>query len=116
MLIGLPKEIKDNEYRVGLTPDTVKILTRRGHQVLVQRGAGLGSSLLDEVYQAAGAQIVNDANTAWSADLVIKVKEPIASEYQFLRPNLLLFTYLHLASDRPLTDALLASKTTGIAY
>ena len=116
MLIGLPKEIKDNEYRVGLTPDTVKILTRRGHQVLVQRGAGLGSSLLDEEYQAAGALIVNHAQAAWAAELVVKVKEPIASEYQFLRPNLLLFTYLHLASDRPLTDALLASKTTGIAY
>lgn len=116
MLIGLPKEIKDNEYRVGLTPDTVKTLTRRGHQVLVQSGAGLGSSLLDEEYQAAGALIVNNAEAAWAADLVVKVKEPIASEYQFLRPDLLLFTYLHLASDRPLTDALLASKTTGIAY
>ena len=116
MLIGLPKEIKDNEYRVGLTPDTVKILTRRGHKVLVQNGAGLGSSLLDEEYQAAGAQIVSHAEAAWAADLVIKVKEPIASEYQFLRSNLLLFTYLHLASDRPLTEALLASKTTGIAY
>ena len=116
MLIGLPKEIKDNESRVGLTPATVKTLTRRGHQVLVQTGAGAGSSLLDEEYQAAGAQIVPYAEDAWAADLVVKVKEPIASEYQYLRQDLLLFTYLHLASDQALTEALLASGTTGIAY
>ena len=85
MLIGLPKEIKDNENRVGLTPASVKTLTRRGHQVLVQTGAGVGSSLLDEEYQAVGAQIVPYAEDAWSAYLVVKVKEPIASEYQYLR-------------------------------
>ena len=116
MLIGLPKEIKDNEYRVGLTPGSVQALTRRGHRVLVQSGAGEGSSLFDEEYQAAGAQIVPHAEDAWAADLVIKVKEPIASDYQYRRQDLLLFTYLHLASDKPLTEALLASGTTGIAY
>ena len=116
MRIGLPKEIKDNENRVGMTPGAVKALTRRGHQVLVQTGAGAGSSLSDEEYLSAGAEIVPYAEDAWAAQMVVKVKEPIASEYQHLRPDLILFTYLHLASDKPLTDALLASGTTGIAY
>ncbi|MGZ5621000.1 MAG: alanine dehydrogenase, partial [Methylobacter sp.] len=92
MLIGLPKEIKDNENRVGLTPGSVKALTRRGHQVLVQSGAGEGSSLSNEEYLAAGAQIVPHAEDVWAADMVVKVKEPIASEYQYLRQDLLLFT------------------------
>ena len=116
MLIGLPKEIKDNENRVGMTPGSVKALTRRGHRVLVQSGAGAGSSLADEEYVSAGAEIVTCAEDAWTAQMVVKVKEPIASEYQFLHQDLILFTYLHLASDKPLTDALLASGTTGIAY
>lgn len=116
MRIGLPKEIKDNENRVGMTPGAVRALTRRGHQVLVQSGAGTGSSLSDEEYQSAGAEIVSHAEDAWAAQMVVKVKEPIASEYQYLRPDLILFTYLHLASDKILTDALLASGTTGIAY
>lgn len=116
MLVGLPKEIKDSESRVGMTPSTVKALIQHGHQVLVQTGAGAGSSLSDEDYQAAGAQIVPQAEDAWAAQLVIKVKEPIASEYQFLRQDLLLFTFLHLASNKALTDALLESGTTGIAY
>jgi alanine dehydrogenase len=116
MLIGLPKEIKDNENRVGLTPGAVKALTRRGHRVLVQSGAGEGSSLADEEYLSAGAEIVTHAEDAWAAQLVVKVKEPIAAEYQYLRQDLILFTYLHLASDKLLTDALLASGTTGIAY
>ncbi len=116
MLIGVPKEIKDNENRVGITPGTVKALTRRGHQVLVQKSAGEGSAILDAEYQGAGAQIVATAEEAWSSQLVIKVKEPVAAEYHYLRQDLLLFTYLHLASDRPLTEALLASGTTGIAY
>jgi alanine dehydrogenase len=116
MLIGLPKEIKDNENRVGMTPGAVKALTRRGHRVLVQSGAGVGSSLADEEYLSAGAEIVPGAADAWAAQMVVKVKEPIASEYQYLRRDLILFTYLHLASDKPLTDALLASGTTGIAY
>lgn len=116
MLIGLPKEIKDNENRVGMTPGAVKALTRRGHRVLVQTGAGEGSSLADEEYRSAGAEIVPYAQDAWAAQMVVKVKEPIASEYKYLRPDLILFTYLHLASDKQLTDALLASGTTGIAY
>ncbi len=116
MLIGLPKEIKDNENRAGMTPGAVKALTRRGHQVLVQSGAGEGSSLSDEEYQSAGAEIVAHAEDAWAAQLVVKVKEPIASEYQYLRQDLILFTYLHLASNKSLTDALLASGAAGIAY
>ncbi|NOT84024.1 MAG: alanine dehydrogenase [Methylococcaceae bacterium] len=116
MLIGLPKEIKDTENRVGLTPGTVKALTQAGHRVLVQHGAGEGSAILDADYQMAGAQLVNTAEEAWSAQLVVKVKEPIAAEYQYLRPDLLLFTYLHLASNKPLTEVLLASGTTSIAY
>lgn len=116
MIIGLPKEVKDNENRVGMTPGAVKALARRGHRVLVQSGAGVGSALLDEEYQSAGAEIVANAADAWTAEMVVKVKEPIASEYQYLRPDLILFTYLHLASDKALTDVLLASGTTGIAY
>ncbi len=116
MLIGLPKEVKDNENRVGLTPSTVKALTERGHQVLVQQGAGVGSSISDIEYQAAGARLVATADDAWAAQLVIKVKEPIASEYQYLRPDLLLFTYLHLASNEALTEELLTNGTIGIAY
>ena len=116
MLIGLPKEIKDNENRVGMTPGAVKALTRRGHRVLVESCAGLGSSLSDAEYLSAGAEIVPYAEDAWAAQMVVKVKEPIAPEYQYLRRDLILFTYLHLASDKPLTDALLAGGTTGIAY
>ena len=116
MRIGLPKEIKDNESRVGMTPGAVKALTKRGHKVLVEKRAGVESSISDEEYQAAGADIVPYAEDAWSADMVVKVKEPIAAEYNYLRQDLILFTYLHLASDKPLTEALLASGTTGIAY
>ncbi len=116
MIIGVPREIKDNENRVGMIPGAVKALTRRGHQVLVETGAGLGSSLLDEEYAAAGARIVSSAADAWAAEMVVKVKEPIKVEYGFLRADLILFTYLHLAADRALTDALLASGTTAIAY
>jgi alanine dehydrogenase len=99
-----------------MTPGAVKALTRRGHQVLVQTGAGVGSSLSDEEYLSAGAEIVPYAEDVWAAQMVVKVKEPIASEYQYLRPDLILFTYLHLASDKPLTEALLTSGATGIAY
>ena len=116
MLVGLPKEIKDNENRVGMTPGAVKALTRRGHRVLVEKGAGIGSSLSDEEYQASGAELVSDAADAWSAQMVVKVKEPIASEYQYLREDQVLFTYLHLAADQELTQALLKSGTTAIAY
>jgi alanine dehydrogenase len=116
MLIGLPKEIKDGENRVGLTPGAVKALTRRSHRVLVETGAGMGSFLTDEEYSVAGAEIVPTAADAWAAELVVKVKEPIASEYQFLRRGQILFTYLHLAADLQLTEALITSGITAIAY
>ena len=116
MIIGLPKEIKDNENRVGLTPGAVKALVGRGHRVLVQTSAGIGSAIMDAEYAAAGGEIVHTAADAWAAQMVVKVKEPVASEYPFLRHDLILFTYLHLAADRPLADALLASGVTAIAY
>ncbi len=116
MIIGVPKEIKDNENRVGIIPGTVKSLTEKGHRVLIETNAGAGSAISDADYVLAGATIVSTAQEAWSAELVVKVKEPIASEYHFLRADLLLFTYLHLASNQPLTEALLQSNTTGIAY
>jgi alanine dehydrogenase len=116
MIIGVPKEIKDSEHRVGMTPGAVKMLVRRGHTVLVETGAGEGSSLEDSEYAEAGGTIVPTAEDAWSAEMVVKVKEPIEPEYGFLREGLLLFTYLHLAADQRLTERLLESKTTGIAY
>lgn len=116
MQIGLPKEIKDGENRVGLTPGAVKALSRRGHHVLIETGAGTGSFLSDEEYRGAGGEIVPSAADAWAAEMVVKVKEPIAEEYPFLRPDQILFTYLHLAADRPQTEVLLASGVTAIAY
>lgn len=116
MEIGIPTEVKDNEYRVALTPAGAAHLTAHGHSVLVQAGAGSGSGYPDADYLAAGATIVPDATTAWAAPLVLKVKEPIEAEYRYLRSDLLLFTYLHLAADRPLTTALLAAGTTAVAY
>jgi alanine dehydrogenase len=117
MIVGLPKEVKDNESRVGLTPAGVKALTNAGHSVLIQKSAGEGSGITDSEYVAAGGELVDTAEEAWSrAEMVVKVKEPIASEYPLLRENLLLFTYLHLAPARELTKALLDSGTTGIAY
>ena len=116
MLIGVPKEIKDNENRVGLTPAAVSTLTQHGHQVLLQTQAGAGSFLTDAEYEAAGATIVETAQQAWAAQMVVKVKEPIAEEYSYFREDLLLFTYLHLASNQVLTEALLGSGVTGVAY
>jgi alanine dehydrogenase len=117
MKIGVPTEIKSQENRVAITPAGVDHLTRRGHQVLVQSGAGLGSAITDDAYTLAGATIVESAADVWgAADLLLKVKEPIAAEYLHLRADQVLFTYLHLAADRPQTDALLASGTTAIAY
>ncbi|MCH1883991.1 alanine dehydrogenase [Agrococcus sp. ARC_14] len=117
MRIGIPTEIKNNENRVGMTPAGVDTLVGRGHDVLVQAGAGLGSRIDDEAFRAAGATIVGTAAEVWDgADMVVKVKEPIASEYGHLRADQTLFTYLHLAADRPLTDALVAAGTTAIAY
>ncbi|MDD3311679.1 alanine dehydrogenase [Pseudodesulfovibrio sp.] len=115
MIIGIPKEIKTLENRVAMTPGAVSSLVRQGNDVIVEAGAGLGSGLADDEYAAAGAKLVS-ASEAWAAEMVIKVKEPIESEYRYLRGDLLLFTYLHLAADPDLTDALLKSGTTGIAY
>ncbi len=117
MIIGVPREIKDNEARVGITPAGVKALTEAGHKVLVETQAGAASGFDDAEYQNAGAEIVGDAGYAWGkAEMVVKVKEPIESEYAYFREGLVLFTYLHLAPLPVLTDKLLASKVIGIAY
>jgi alanine dehydrogenase len=117
MRVGIPTEIKNHEYRVAITPAGVHQLVTAGHDVLVQAGAGEGSAISDAEYASAGARIVATAAEVWAAaELVCKVKEPIASEYGYLREDLVLFTYLHLAADRPDTDALLASGVTSIAY
>ena len=117
MRIGIPTEVKDHEYRVAITPAGVHELVGRGHEVFVQSGAGAGSSMPDVDYEAAGAKVLGTADEVWAhAELLLKVKEPVASEYRFLRPDLVLFTYLHLAADRPLTLALAEAGTTAIAY
>jgi alanine dehydrogenase len=115
--IAVPREIKNNEYRVALTPAGAHELTSRGHAVFVEAGAGLGSAIPDEEYLAAGAKVLATADDVWAeGELVLKVKEPIAEEYPRLRSDLVLFTYLHLAAAEALTKALLAAGTTGIAY
>ncbi|WP_448379902.1 alanine dehydrogenase [Gloeomargarita sp.] len=116
MRIGVPKEIKDQEFRVGLSPASVAALVAQGHQVVVETQAGAGAGFADELYEQAGATIAGDAATAWAQDLVVKVKEPLPGEYQFLREDLILFTYLHLAAQPDLVKALLRAKTTAIAY
>ena len=117
MLVGVPTETKVHEYRVGLTPAGARELSARGHQVLVQRGAGLGAGLADEAYEAAGAQLVDGAAEVYArAELVVKVKEPQPDECAMLRPGQVLFAYLHLAPDRAQAEALLASGATAIAY
>lgn len=116
MRIGIPKEIKVKENRVSCTPAGARMLVQDGHAVFVQKGAGEGAGFPDEQYAAAGATLVDTAAEAWAAEMVIKVKEPIASEYGYLRDDLLLFTYLHLAADKPLTEALCRAGTTGVAY
>jgi alanine dehydrogenase len=117
MIIGVPKEIKDHEARVGVTPAGVKALSEAGHKVLVETDAGALSSIPDAEYQDAGAEIVGDAANVWgNSEMVVKVKEPIEEEYVFFREGLVLFTYLHLAPLPGLTDRLLASKVIGIAY
>jgi alanine dehydrogenase len=115
--IGVPKEVKNNEFRVALTPIGVHELVARGHEVVVQKDAGAGSQIPDEAYVAEGATIIDSADEVWGgAEMVLKVKEPVAEEYHRLREDLTLFTYLHLAADRPLTDELLSQRTTAIAY
>lgn len=117
MIIGIPKEIKDNEYRVSLPPGGVRELTRRGHQVIVQTNAGQGSGFTDDEYTEAGARVAQTADEVWQqANMIVKVKEPVPSEYGFMREDLLLFTYLHLAANEELTRAMVASGITGVAY
>ena len=117
MKIGLPKEIKDNEYRVGLTPAGVHTLVGAGHTVFVQKSAGEGSGFADDQYVKAGGKIVETADDAWGeGDMVVKVKEPIAPEYPRMRENQLLFTYLHLAPEFELTKQMMEGKVTGVAY
>jgi alanine dehydrogenase len=117
MIIGLVKEIKNHEYRVGLTPNCAAAYRLAGHTVLVESGAGEGSGFEDGEYLEAGAELVAVAEDVWRrAEMIVKVKEPIVSEYKYLREGLILYTYLHLAADRPLTEALLRAGTTGVAY
>ncbi|MGH3450701.1 MAG: alanine dehydrogenase [Haloechinothrix sp.] len=117
MRVGVPREVKNHEYRVAITPAGVHELANRGHDVAIERGAGEGSSIRDDEFVAAGAKILESADEVWSqAELVLKVKEPIEQEYHRLREDLTLFTYLHLAASRECTDALLRAKTTAIAY
>jgi alanine dehydrogenase len=115
--VGVPKEVKNHEYRVAITPIGVHELTAHGHDVYVEKGAGLGSLIEDSEYEGAGAKILDSADEVWgNAEMVLKVKEPIAEEYHRMHEGLTLFTYLHLAADKPLTDELISRKVTGIAY
>ncbi|MBW4691852.1 MAG: alanine dehydrogenase [Lyngbya sp. HA4199-MV5] len=116
MDVGVPKETKDQEYRVGLSPHSVRSLTEQGHTVFVETGAGDGSGFTDAEYFQAGAKLVTEAAAAWNHGLVVKVKEPLPAEYAYLQKEQMLFTYLHLAADRALTRALLDAGTTAIAY
>src|SRR3954462_14152694 len=114
--VGIPREIKPDEHRVALTPDGAHEMVHHGVEVCVESGAGVDSSITDDDYRAAGATIVANAADAWRADLVLKVKEPQESEFAYMRDDLVLFTYLHLAAYPDVARALLAGKTTGIAY
>ena len=117
MKVGIPREVKNNEYRVAITPSGVHELVKHGHDVYIETDAGVGSSILNEDYVAAGATILDTADDVWgTGDLILKVKEPISSEYHRMREGQTLFTYLHLAADRPLTEELAKRKVTGIAY
>lgn len=117
MKVGIPREVKNHEYRVAITPAGVHELTRHGHDVFVEREAGAGSAITDEDYVAAGARILDTAEDVWAeGDLLLKVKEPIAEEYERIRDGQVLFTYLHLAADKNCTDALVKAGATGIAY
>lgn len=117
MIVGVPKEIKDNEYRVSLTPGGAESLAHAGHRILMERGAGAGSGFGDSDYRQGGAEIVDTAAAVWAqAEMILKVKEPLPVEYGFMRPGLLLFTYLHLAADEALTRTLLERRVTAIAY
>lgn len=116
MEIGIPKETKDQEFRVGLSPSSVRVLQENGHTVFVETQAGLGAGFTDDDYTSAGAKIVTTKEAAWKCELVVKVKEPLTAEYQFLQKGQILFTYLHLAADRKLTEHLIDCGVTAIAY
>jgi alanine dehydrogenase len=117
VIVGIPREVKDNEYRVAATPEGVREMTRAGHEVVVETGAGLGSALPDEQFAAAGARIAADAETVFAeADLIVKVKEPQPQEYERFRVGQMLFTYLHLAADKALTEFLLERQIASVAY
>ncbi|MCT7995300.1 alanine dehydrogenase [Laspinema olomoucense] len=116
MEIGVPKETKDREYRVGLSPSSVRVLTEHGHSVFIETHAGVGSGFSDQEYVHSGGKIVPTAKEAWSRELVVKVKEPLPPEYGYLHKEQLLFTYLHLAADRQLTETLMESGVCAIAY
>lgn len=116
MKIGLPKEIKNNEFRVGLTPGNVSDYVHAGHQVFVETGAGLGSGYSDQEYVQAGSKLVEDPKCAWDCEMVVKVKEPVESEYQYFHEGMILYTYLHLADNEPLTKALMEKKIKAVAY
>jgi alanine dehydrogenase len=117
VIVGVPREVKDNEFRVALTPEGTRELTHAGHQVLVERGAGEGSSLYEDRYERAGAELVASAEEVWNcAEMIMKVKEPTPAEYDLMRPEQILFTYLHLAAGEDLTRALLDRGVTGVAY
>lgn len=115
MKVGIPKELKNQEERVGSTPDGVASLVKAGHQVVVEENAGIGSGYTNQQYLDAGAKI-SDVGDVWNSEMIIKVKEPIASEYKYFKNGQIIYTYLHLAANKPLTVAMLKSKTTGIAY
>ena len=116
MIVGIPKEIKDHEYRVAITPGGVHQLVESGHEVWIETGAGDGSGFLDQEYQVCGARIVSTNAEAWSAQMVVKVKEPQPEEYELMRSDLVLFTYLHLAAEERLTREMMDRGLTGIAY
>lgn len=117
MKIGVPRELKVGEHRVGLTPTFVSSLVRQGHEVLVEKDTGIGSGFSDNDYVQAGAKIIHDAREIWeNAELIVKVKEPLQSEYSYIRPGQILFTYLHLAPNIELTDALIKSRAICVAY
>ena len=117
MIVGIPKEIKNNEFRVAITPSGVKAYSAAGHRVIVEKNAGIGSGITNEEYIAAGGEIIESADELWRlADLVLKVKEPIEAEYPRMRRGQILFTYLHLAANRACTEAIINSGVTAIAY
>jgi len=117
MIIGIPKEIKEEELRVAITPAGVSAFVAHGHKVLIEKGAGMGSGILDKEYRKAGATIINTGDGIWEkSDMILKVKEPLKSEYSFMREGQILFTYLHLAANKPLTHRLIESNAVAVAY